>query len=212
MPNTQGYEQHAHDYEQWFEENPELYQAEIKAIQQLLPEGKGIEIGAGSGRFTVPLQIDTGVEPADAMRQISLKKGLNVIEGVAENLPIDDDSFDFALFVTSTCFLDSPVKAYQEAYRVTKETGAIVVAFLEKNSELGKLYEKHKHDPPLFAQATFYGFDEICHFLTQADFSGFKTIQTALPESSGHQSSKILPGHDLGTFVVVLAEKNQNKE
>ena len=207
MPNTQGYEQHATDYEQWFEDNPATYEAEIKALQQLLPAGKGIEIGAGSGRFTQPLNIHTGIEPAKAMRDISIAKGLNVIEGVAEALPVKDELFDFAIFVTSTCFLDDPFKAYQEAHRVTKNNGAIVVAFLEKNSELGKIYEAHKHENPLFADATFYSYSDITNMLSKAGFGNFKTVQTVLPKSKQHKTTDILPGHDLGTFVVVYADK-----
>ena len=207
MPNTLGYENHAQDYEQWFEEHPELYQAEIKAIQSLLPEGKGVEIGAGSGRFTLPLAIDTGVEPAKAMREIALAKELNVIDGVAETLPLEDQSFDFAIFVTSTCFLDDPLKAYQEAARVVKNQGQIVIAFLEKSSELGKVYEQHKHENPLFAQQTFYSYEEIISMLEQAGFEQFESMQTVLPESPEHKPNDVLSGHDKGTFVVVSARK-----
>ncbi len=210
MANTQGYENHASDYDHWFEENPALYQAEIAAIQRLLPSGKGLEIGAGSGRFTQPLKINTGVEPAKAMREIALQRGLNVVAGVAEELPFADQSFDFAIFVTSTCFLDSPQTAYQEAARVTKKDGSVIVAFLEKNSELGKLYEQHKHENPLFRDATFYGYAEIVAMLEKAGFANFKTVQTVLPENATHPKDTVLPGHDQGTFVVVSAQKRSH--
>ncbi|MEA1990459.1 MAG: methyltransferase domain-containing protein [Pseudomonadota bacterium] len=209
MPKTSGYESHADTYDQWFDENPEVYQAEVKAIQTLLPDGKGIEIGAGSGRFTGPLNIDTGVEPAAAMREIATKRGLNVITGVAESLPIEDKSYDFAIFITSTCFLDNPAIAYQEAARVIKDSGSIVIAFLEKNSELGKVYEEHKHDNPLYCDATFYSYSEIVNCLKQAGFDQFQSVQTVLPESqSKYKTSDIVPGHDLGAFVVLKAEKS----
>jgi len=209
MPKTSGYESHAEAYDQWFDENPEIYQAEIKAIQNLLPNGKGLEIGAGSGRFTAPLKIDTGVEPAAAMREIGLKRGLNIITGVAESLPIEDNSYDFAIFITSTCFLDNPAIAYLEAARVIKDHGSIVIAFLEKNSELGKVYEEHKHDNPFYCDATFYSYNEIVNYLKQAGFDQFQSAQTVLPESQfKYQTSDIIPGHDLGAFVVVKAEKS----
>ena len=209
MPKTNGYESHADAYDQWFDENPEIYQAEIKAIQSLLPDGKGIEIGAGSGRFTAPLNIDTGIEPAAAMREIALKRGLNIITGVAESLPIEDNSYDFAIFITSTCFLDNPAVAYQEAARVIKNNGSIIIAFLEKNSELGKVYEERKHENPFYCDATFYSYSEIESYLKQAGFEQFQSVQTVLPESqSKHKTSDIIPGHDLGAFVVLKAEKS----
>lgn len=207
MPKTNGYEAHAQHYDDWFDKNPDIYQAEIAAIKQLLPSGKGIEIGAGSGRFTQPLGVEIGVEPAEKMREIAQQRGLNVMAGVAEALPVDNDSYDFAIFVTSTCFLDNPQLAYEEASRVIKKQGAIVIAFLEKNSELGKVYEEHKHNDPLFCDATFYSYDEIESMLKKAGFGQFKSVQTILPESKGHKPTDILDGHDLGAFVVVRADK-----
>ncbi|MEA3404975.1 MAG: class I SAM-dependent methyltransferase [Pseudomonadota bacterium] len=211
MPNTQGYESHANEYEQWFEENPEIFQAEIDGIKQLLPSGKGIEIGAGSGLFNAPLSIDTGVEPAKAMREIAKNRGLNFLEGVAESLPVKDQSYDFAIFITSTCFLDNPVVAYQEAARVIKANGSIIIAFLNKNSELGQSYEEHKHESPFYCDATFYGYKEITAMLEQAGFANMQSVQTVLNESTSHQITDILPGHDLGAFVVVRADKKESK-
>ncbi|WP_029407936.1 class I SAM-dependent methyltransferase [Thiomicrorhabdus sp. Milos-T2] len=207
MPNTQGYEANASSYDAWFDENPALYQAEIDALKRLLPSGKGIEIGAGSGRFTLPLDIRTGLEPADAMREIAINRGLNMVKGVAETLPFEDNEFDFAVFVTSTCFLDQPERAYQEAARVISDQGAIVIAYLEKNSELGKLYEANKHNDPFFCDATFYGFNDISQFLKAAEFEIMESVQTVLPSSDKHAPTDILPGHDQGTFVVVKAQK-----
>jgi len=207
MTKMQGYETHATTYDEWFDENPAIYQAEIKAIQELLPKGKGIEIGAGSGRFTAPLNIDTGIEPAQAMRNQAKTRGLSFIDGVAEALPIDDQQFDFAIFITSTCFLDNPLKAYQEAARVTKDNGKIVIAFLEKNSPLGKMYEEHKHNSPFYCDATFYTYTDIEGFLHQAGYKNLKSVQTVLPETDNQKTTHILPGHDLGAFVVICAEK-----
>jgi len=33
------------------------------------------------------------------------KKGIEVVEGIAEDLPFDDESFDFVLMITTICFL-----------------------------------------------------------------------------------------------------------
>lgn len=208
MTKALGYETHVDQYDEWFDKNPETYQAEIDAIKQLLPAGKGLEIGAGSGRFTGPLKIDTGLEPAKAMRDAALERGIKMVEGVGEALPFEDGSYDFTAFITSTCFLESPLKAYKEAARVTKQNGAIIIAFLEKDSELGKRYEAHKQESPFYCNATFYSYSEITEFLTEAGFSNFNSVQTVLPPSSNKDTNTILPGHDLGTFVVVKAIKN----
>ena len=207
MPKIQGYESHAIEYDQWFTDNPEIRNAEIKAIKSLLPIGQGIEIGAGSGQFTLPLQIDTGIEPSPAMRNLAKAKGIDLIDGVAESLPIENGHFDFAIFITSTCFLDDPLKAYQEAARVTKDNGKILIAFLEKNSELGRAYEKHKANSPFYCDATFYSYTDIESFLKQAGYKNFKSVQTVLPENESQQTNDVLPGHGQGAFVVINAEK-----
>lgn len=208
MPKIEAYESHSTDYDQWFDEHPEIYQAEINAIKRLLPSGKGIEVGAGSGLFTAPLAIATGIEPAKAMRERAKKeRGLEMIEGVAESLPVKDGAYDFAAFITSTCFVDDPLTAYQEAARVTKADGSILIAFLERTSELGRTYEKHKQESPFYRDATFYSYKEITEFLTQAGFGNFAAVQTVLPETEQQKISDILEGHDRGAFVIVKADK-----
>jgi hypothetical protein len=52
--------------------------------------GTGVEIGVGTGRFAEPLGIRVVIEPSKAMRRMAQKRGIEVIDGVAESLPFDD--------------------------------------------------------------------------------------------------------------------------
>mgnify|MGYP006304620659 FL=1 len=107
MPRTEPFEKHPDKYEDWFEKNNAVYQSELQALKTLLPKGKKVvEIGVGSGRFAAPLNIRTGIEPSEQMRKLARKRGIDAREGLAENLPFDDSQFDFALMVTTICFLD----------------------------------------------------------------------------------------------------------
>ena len=55
----------AQEYDRWFDENERIYQAEINALRRFISTaGKGIEIGAGTGRFSIPLAVDLGIEPS----------------------------------------------------------------------------------------------------------------------------------------------------
>ncbi len=47
-----------------------------------------VEIGAGSGKFALPLGIEFGIEPSDKMRKAAKKRGIEAADGVAENLPL----------------------------------------------------------------------------------------------------------------------------
>lgn len=59
----------------------------------------GVEIGVGSGRFAVPLDIRVGIDPSPRMLAIAAARGIEVVEGVAEDLPFSRASFDYALVV-----------------------------------------------------------------------------------------------------------------
>lgn len=38
-------------YELWFERYPHVFDSEVAAIKELLPEGAGFEVGIGTGLF-----------------------------------------------------------------------------------------------------------------------------------------------------------------
>ena len=132
-------------YEKWFEDNRFAYLSEIKAVKHFIPSGKkGIEIGSGSGRFALPLGIGIGIEPSLKMQDLAISRGMRVINGVAENLSIMNGVFDFALMVTTICFLDDIERAFQEVHRILKPGGLFITGFVDKDTPLGKLYSKKK--------------------------------------------------------------------
>jgi hypothetical protein len=104
---SQAFEQHVDRYDEWFERNRAVYESELRAVASLLPRhGVGIEIGVGTGRFAARLGIAVGVEPSAAMGAVARRRGIEVIQAVAECLPLADATFDVALMVTTLCFLD----------------------------------------------------------------------------------------------------------
>ena len=119
MSRIKSFEKYNKEYDEWFIRNKTIYLAELSAIKSLIPPGKiGVEIGVGSGRFALPLGIKVGVEPSKKMAEISRDRGVQVYKGVAENLPFDSETFDFALMVTTICFVDDLVKSFEEVHRV----------------------------------------------------------------------------------------------
>lgn len=74
------------------------------------------------------------------MRIAAKKRGLEAIDGVAENLPLENKSFDLVLIVTTLCFLGDVKKAFSEVYRILMPGGFFINAFIDKNSSLGKIY------------------------------------------------------------------------
>ena len=147
MPKTEPFENNVQHYEAWFRKYHFVYTAELKAVRALLPKGGyGIEVGVGTGRFAALLGIHFGVEPAWQMAKIAMKRGVRVVGGVAEALPLDGDRFDFVLMVTTVCFLDDLERALRECYRLLKKKGVFIVGFVDRSSPLGQIYLKHQNN------------------------------------------------------------------
>tara|TARA_R110000765_G_scaffold425773_2_gene539546 strand:- start:19779 stop:20408 length:630 start_codon:yes stop_codon:yes gene_type:complete len=201
------FDQNSLEYDQWFDKHPTVYQSEILAIQQAIPENKtGIEIGVGTGRFAKPLNIKFGIEPSENMAKVAEQRGVTVYRAVAENLPIDNTTFDFALMVTTVCFLSDIPKAFSEVRRILKPQGEIILAIIDKNSELGKKYELEKSTNKFYKDAHFHSTEELTELLKQSDFQNFQYWQT-LTELNESEIEKPTTGYGKGSFVVIKAVK-----
>jgi len=209
MAKTKPFDNYTNDYEKWFEENQLLFASELEAIKKVIPENKqGVEIGVGSGLFASKLGISEGVEPSEAMRNKAISRNINVVDSVAENLPYPDQSKDFALMVTVICFVDSVTETFKEAYRVLKDEGSLIVAFIDKDSPVGKEYEKNKHKSDFYKEATFFSTSQVRDLLKKQNFEIEKIYQTIYGDVSKIISAqKPLEGYGQGSFVVIKANK-----
>lgn len=159
-------------YENWFVENKILFESEVLALKQAVPSGKnGLEIGIGTGIFAEQLGIKYGVDPSEKMLEVARGRNLDVQVGVAENLPYDDASFDFAVFITSICFIDNPKKAVEEARRVINENGEIIFAIIDKGTAFGQFLEKNKEKSEFYKFARFHTVDDIIELLEENGFT-----------------------------------------
>ena len=201
------FDENTQDYDTWFERHKTAYQSELLAIKQAIPlEKKGIEIGVGTGRFAEHFNIKHGVEPSENMAKIAEHRGIKVIRAVAEDLPVESESFDFALLVTTVCFLSDIPKAISEIHRILKPQGEIILAIIDRNSELGKKYEIGKAENKFYKDAHFHSTEEISDLLAQADFGKFEYWQTLFKEKS-EQIESPKKGFGEGSFVVIKAQK-----
>jgi len=208
MIELEAFDNYALEYDKWFENHEREYALELKAIRESLPEdGKGIEIGAGTGRFSEPLGISLGVEPSEAMRSIALSRGVNVIAGTAESLPVGDGLYDYALLVTTVCFLDAPELAFKEVYRVLKAEGFIIVGLIDKDSKLGKKYEEKKNKSKFYKDANFHSVEAIQKKLENTKFSNIECVQAILPgDINENTEPEVKQGYGEGSFVVLRAQ------
>jgi len=202
---------HVQEYEDWFEQHPAVFESEIEAVREMLPEGEslaGVEIGLGTGRYSNALQIKEGIEPAKNMRQLAVKRGIDTMDAVAEKLPYGDLRFDFALMLFCISYFQSLGAAFKEAHRILKHDGSLVVGFIDKESIIGKYYEARKADSVFYKQARFYSVDRVVNELSQAGFRHFAFRQTLFGDLDSIQLEQLSKeGYGEGSFVVIRAFK-----
>ncbi|NJB70399.1 ubiquinone/menaquinone biosynthesis C-methylase UbiE [Saonia flava] len=211
MIQSEIFNQNVEEYEAWYQDYHEVYMSEITALKeqfQKLPENiQGIEVGLGTGRFSVPLGIKEGIEPSEEMAIKARERGIEIMKGFAERLPYADLQFHFVLYVT-ICHLNDIKAAFDEAFRVLKPKGAIIIGFLDKDRAIAKQYEEKRNRSTFFKNAHFYSVDNIQKLLTEVGFKDLEFNQTlfgGLDEIKEVQIPK--QGYGEGSFVVVKATK-----
>ena len=207
MPRIEPFEAHAARYDAWFERHQAAYVSELLALRPFVPlSGRGLEIGVGSGRFAAPLGVQVGIDPSRTMLERARARGVEVCEGTAEHLPFAEHSFDHALVVTTLCFVDSPAAMLTQARRVLKPGGSLVIAFIDRDSPLGRDYEAHRETSDFYRDARFHSAGEVERLLLDAGFSLRSWVQTlarTLAENGHIEPAR--PGRGEGAFVVVDA-------
>lgn len=212
MARAAAFESHHEQYERWFETHPAAYVSELLALRSSIPwEGEGLEIGVGTGRFAAPLGVPVGIDPSEAMLRHAAVRGIRVKYGVAEALPFPDASFDYALVVTTICFVDSPQQMIAEARRVLRPGGRLVIGFIDRESALGDAYLRRQSESVFYRDATFYSASEVDSLLQDGGFIVREWGQTITrPLDAIAEIEPVRSGSGQGSFVVVTAGRAEN--
>jgi len=205
------FDRNAEEYDNWYREAPGVLvlESEVKAIQALTLEGVGIEVGVGTGVFSSRLGVPFGIDPALKMLQKAKTRGISVVRAVGEFTPLKDGCMDYVLFAFTLCFLTDLQASLQEAWRVIKPRGNIVLGFISKDSQWGSRYFRKKAEGHRFYKhATFYGVDEIEEALERGGFKITHRVATLLqgPDDviTAEEPSTQL---DRGGFICIKAMK-----
>jgi len=209
LPGITVFNQFAREYDHWFVENSFAYLSEVEAIRRFIPDtGLGVEIGAGTGRFSIPFGIKIGIEPSDGMARLAQSRGLFIIRALAEELPFVDVTIDYVLMVTVICFLTDLPTAIKEIRRVLKPGGRLIIGFIDRESPLGRNYESMKDSSRFYKWATFYSVSQVMDVLTAAGFSDFQVCQTLFTNPGDMvRCDPVCEGHGEGSFVVLMGTR-----
>ena len=196
-------------YDKWYERNKWAYLSELEAVKKVLPKNRyGLEVGVGSGRFAAPLGINIGIDPSKKMVELARERGVDAALGVGEDLSFKDCTFDYVAIIVTLCFVQDPEKVTAESARVLKPGGKIIIGIIDKESFLGKFYQKK--GSIFYGHARFFDIEEVVQMLGAAGFSDFLYYQTVFdyPDKL-HAIEKPLKGYGKGGFVVISAAKKE---
>ncbi|WP_339061126.1 class I SAM-dependent methyltransferase [Tepidibacillus marianensis] len=173
----------AKDYDEWYESKLGSFvdvveKNLVEELAQPKPNEKVLDMGSGTGTYSLWLArlgldvtaFDQSIEMLKVAHSKAQRQGgkpIQFVQGNAEKIPFEENTFDLVVSVTAVEFMDEPVNALQEAVRVLKPGGRLVIGLLTKHSPWGELYtEKAKVDPNnLFAKAHLYTEEEVSQLL-----------------------------------------------
>jgi ubiquinone/menaquinone biosynthesis C-methylase UbiE len=167
----------AKHYDDWYKTKLGRFVDEIetRAVLKHL-EGAGkirvLDVGCGTGNYAIKLAqmgfevvgVDKSTEMLKIARQKVKESGLSVelILCDARHLPFANEEFDAVISVATLEFISSPLEAVDEMFRVTRKGGKIIIGFINKDGEWGKLYQSSDfREKTVFRYADFFAKDEI---------------------------------------------------
>ena len=228
------FDEHAEQYDAWFLRNQKVLDSEVLLLRHFLTSpGNALSVGCGSGLFEQILctehgiDIRYGVEPASAMAEIAMKRGMQVKAGSAEHLPYGDAEFDTVILNGTPGYVENLRRAFSEAFRVVKPGGAIVVADVPAESSYGLLYQLASRygswdDPYLksLAPANPYPVEfaaaakwrttmEKAELLKAVGFVDLEYAQTLTrhPKYSNEAVERPVEGYDRGDYVAIRGRR-----
>jgi len=179
-----------------------LVDLEHKLLFDLLkpvPGKTALAVGCGTGASIAPLVEAgvriTGLDPSPYMLDIASKKfghRVDLHRGVAEDLPFDDNSFNYVCLITTLEFVDNPLKALEEACRVARNK--IFIGVMNRYAIRGiQLRIKGIFKKTYYNHARFYSVWELKQILRNqlGDVPiSWRTV-CHLPSASGRFTQKV---------------------
>jgi len=211
MRKSDPFQKYPDRYDAWFDgEGREIFALEVDAFKLLLPElpKPWFEIGVGSGRFAQALGIPWGIDPSQKLADIARSRGVKVIQGVGENLPIPDNLLGTVFLIVTLCFVDDSRKVISEARRVLVDGGYLVAGIVPAEFPWGRFYQEQagkRH--PFYSHARFFVCKDLIELLEEHGFHLVKKVSTLFSPPGEELSPEIKEGYHPDAGFVVLSAK-----
>ncbi len=207
------FERYAGRYDAWYEGpvGRGAYRSEVQALAPLLARcpRPWLEIGVGSGRFARALGVEFGIDPAWSPLRMAVDRGIRGAQAVGERLPFRDGSFGGVLLVVTLCFVEDPRAVLEEAHRVLRADGGLVLGMILAESPWAAHYqEKGRQGHPFYSIAHFYSRQELEDWLQEAGFqvAEYRSTLFQAPDAPEIREEEPRPGfYPEAGFVGILA-------
>jgi ubiquinone/menaquinone biosynthesis C-methylase UbiE len=202
----------AAEYDLWFEKEKLTFQVEEKAFKSLFPflPKPWVELGVGTGRFARALGIPWGIDPAKNLLQIAKGRGIKVVAGRGESVPIFSKRIGSLFVIDTLCIVKFPKLLLRECHRVLMREGKIVIGFVPRGSSWGRFYlKKKKGNHPFHRLTRFYSVGEVEHMMMEAGFSiqGLFSTLFQKPEEVSTLENPMKGLHPQAGFLVLVGER-----
>jgi len=203
------FEEYADEYDKWFYKNKVTVENEIRLLKTFHKGYPSLEIGVGTGYFASALDIEIGVDPSINMVIKAFKRGVDSLVSLGENLPLRSEVFNTIYIIVTICFVEDPIKVIEEAYRVLRRNGNLIICIVPRDSKWGRLYVLlselgHK----FYRYANFYTVNEIIKMIGEAGFkiSNIRSTLTYKPYEKPYYEEPT-EGYDGNGFVCIEGYK-----
>ncbi len=160
-------------YDLWYAKNRVTALNELKLVSSIVRSTPRpcVEVGVGTGWFASRVGCDYGVDPSLPMLRIAQRRGVNVVGGRGEALPLRSGVFGTVLIVVTICFVDDPLSVLVESRRVLRKGGRLVSCIVPAESEWGRHYAAlGREGHPFYSVARFLTMEELNDMLVKAGF------------------------------------------
>lgn len=168
------------EYDDWLN-NPLgkfMFEEEVELMKSLLtiePGMKILDVGCGTGNFTVELAAGedvqvVGIDTADGMLEVAREKtqdkvNIDFKHMDVSSLAFEDETFDIVVALTSFEFMEDKQSAFDEMWRVLKDGGQLVIGTISRSGDWGQLYMSAEFEKdPIYSQAEFINLSELTQF------------------------------------------------
>ena len=101
----------------------------VDLVSRVPPGSRVLDVATGTGAVALALRAHgcdvVGIDQSPEMLAVARRRGLDVIEGRAESLPFEDESFDALTFTYLLRYVGDPLATLRELARVVRPGGTI---------------------------------------------------------------------------------------